>query len=88
VQSVAAKYHKLICQPSVMHVSQFLVLYGNIGIFTEQGLEKLNDFTTKFFQHGSNHKEQGGHQRKLKEQKCTKCKKEGHNKRICHNLTI
>ena len=37
-----------------MHVSQFL----DIGMFTQQGLEKLNDFTTVFFQHTSNHREQ------------------------------
>jgi len=41
-----------------MHVSEFLTLYGNIGIFTQQGLEKLNDITTIFYQHASNHKEQ------------------------------
>ena len=32
-----------------MHVSQFLEMYGNIGQFTQQGLEKLNDLTTIFF---------------------------------------
>jgi ubiquinone/menaquinone biosynthesis C-methylase UbiE len=29
-----------------MHVSEFLRLYGNIVMFTQQGLEKLNDVTT------------------------------------------
>ena len=29
-----------------MHVSQFIDLYGNITMFTQQGLEKLNDLTT------------------------------------------
>ena len=41
-----------------MHVSQFLVLYGNIAKFNQQGLEKLNDLTTIYFQHASNHREQ------------------------------
>ena len=41
-----------------MHVSQFLNLYGNIRMFTQQGLEKLNEFTTIFYQHASNHREQ------------------------------
>ena len=40
-----------------MHIPQFLKLHGNIGIFTQQGLEKLNDLTTKYFQCSSNHKE-------------------------------
>lgn len=33
-----------------MHVSEFLRLNGNIVIFTQQGLEKLNDITTVHFQ--------------------------------------
>lgn len=38
------------------HVPQFLQLYdGNISIFSQQGLEKLNDITTKHFQRGTNH---------------------------------
>ena len=37
-------------------VPQFLSLYdGNISIFNQQGLEKLNDVTTKHFQRGTNH---------------------------------
>lgn len=40
-----------------MHISQFLELYGNIVTFTQQGLEKLNDTTTIYFQHTSNHRE-------------------------------
>ena len=42
-----------------MHVPQFLSLHGNITIFTQQGLEKLNDVTTKYFQRSSNHHEMG-----------------------------
>ena len=40
-----------------MHVPQFLRLYGNIVSFTQQGLEKLNELTTKYFQSASNHRE-------------------------------
>ena len=39
------------------HVPQFLRLYGNIVQFTQQGLEKLNDLTTKYFHSSSNHRE-------------------------------
>ena len=39
-----------------MHVPQFLRMYGNISVFTQQGLEKLNDFSTKFYQRSSNHR--------------------------------
>lgn len=41
-----------------MHVSQFLKLHGNINIFTQQGLEKLNDMMTIHFHHSPNHREQ------------------------------
>lgn len=37
------------------HVHEFLRLYGNIVIFNQQGLEKLNDLTTKHFQRATNH---------------------------------
>ena len=33
-----------------MHVSQFLSLHGDIISFTQQGLEKLNDMMTIYFQ--------------------------------------
>ena len=32
-----------------MHVCQVLDLYGNITMFTQQGLEKLNDIATIHF---------------------------------------
>ena len=35
---------------------QFVKLYGNIISFTQQGLEKLNDVSTKHFQRASNHR--------------------------------
>ena len=83
-----------------MHVSQFLELYGNIAKFNQQGLEKLNDLTTIYFQHASNHREgalqqilekrnrikeleEQGYLRSIREQKCSKCNKSGHNKRKC-----
>ena len=40
-----------------MHIPEFLRLHGNITMFTQQGLEKLNDLSTKYFQRGSNHRE-------------------------------
>ena len=40
-----------------MHVPEFMKLYGSILLFTQQGLEKLNDITTVHFQHSSNHRE-------------------------------
>lgn len=43
-----------------MHVFEFLKLYGNIVLFTQQGLEKLNDITTIHFQRASNHRELEG----------------------------
>lgn len=40
-----------------MHVPEFLHMYGNIVMFTQQGLEKLNDTTTQHFQRASNHRD-------------------------------
>ena len=37
------------------HVHEFLRLYGNIVIFSQQGLKKLNDATTKYYQSATNH---------------------------------
>ena len=39
-----------------MHVPEFLRMYGNISSYTQQGLEKVNDFTTKYYQRSSNHR--------------------------------
>ena len=41
-----------------MHVPQFVCLHGNITMFTQQGLEKLNELTTKYFQRGTSHYEE------------------------------
>ena len=38
----------------VNHVSEFLRLYGSLVPYNQQGLEKLNDFTTKDYQCSSN----------------------------------
>ena len=38
------------------HLHEFLRLYGNVVIFSQQGLEKLNDLTTKHYQRATNHK--------------------------------
>ncbi len=40
-----------------MHVSQLIQLHGNISKFSEQGLEKLNDLTTKHYLRSTNHRE-------------------------------
>ena len=39
------------------HVSEFLQLYGSLVPYNQQGLEKLNDFTTKDYQRSSNHRD-------------------------------
>ena len=39
-----------------MHVPEFIKLYGSLLSFTQQGLEKLNDRSTKDFQKASNHR--------------------------------
>ena len=42
----------------VSHVPEFLQLYGTIVPFTQQGLEKLNDITTKEYFRASNHQKE------------------------------
>jgi len=39
------------------HVPEFIRLHGNLISFTQQGLEKLNDVSTKEFQRASNHRD-------------------------------
>ena len=41
----------------VAHVPEFLGIHGAIVLYTQQGLEKLNDSLTKFYYLGSNHRE-------------------------------
>ena len=38
-----------------MHVWEFIELYGSLLAFSQQGLEKLNDFTTIHYMRASNH---------------------------------
>ena len=40
-----------------MHIGEFIHLHGSVVKFTQQGLEKLNDVTTKQFQRATNHQE-------------------------------
>ena len=40
-----------------MYVPEFIELYGKISPFTQQGLEKLNDKTTKYFFRSTNQRE-------------------------------
>jgi hypothetical protein len=40
-----------------MHVPQFIELYGNLTKFTKQGLEKLNDLTTKHYLRSTKNKD-------------------------------
>lgn len=42
--------HSFIC-----HVPEFLTLYGNLTQFTQQGMEKLNDTSTKYYFRATNH---------------------------------
>ncbi len=39
------------------HVPEFVRRYGNITMFTQEGLEKLNDITTKHYQRSTNHRD-------------------------------
>ena len=41
----------------MMHVHEFITLHGNLVSFSQQGLEKLNDFSTKQFQLASSHRD-------------------------------
>ena len=45
--------HALVC-----HVPEFLTLYGNLTQFTQQGMEKLNDTSTKYYFRATNHHKQ------------------------------
>ena len=38
------------------HVPEFVSLYTNLEYFTQQGMEKYNDITSKFFFRSSNHR--------------------------------
>ena len=82
-----------------MHVAQFLSLHGNIGVYTQLGLEKSTDLIATYFQRSSNHHEMDclkqilekqnridsleEYQRDKSLKKCSKCDFFGHNKRSC-----
>ena len=59
VTSFVFTYQSKDCTPYIhafaMHTSEFIQLHGNIVSFTQQGLEKLNDVTTKQYQRATNH---------------------------------
>ena len=40
-----------------MHMGEIIQLHGSVVRFTQQGMKKLNDLTTKHFQRVSNHHE-------------------------------
>ena len=60
VSSFTSLYQKKDVTPYMhcfaMYTCEFVRLYGNIVTFTKQGLEKLNDVTTKQFQRSTNHR--------------------------------
>jgi len=39
----------------VSHISEFLAAHGTIAVFSQQGLEKLNDDVTKYYFRSTNH---------------------------------
>ena len=39
----------------ISHVPEFLTLYGNLTQFTQQGMEELNDTSTKYYFRAMNH---------------------------------
>ena len=40
------------------HAPEFIKHYGDVAKFTQEGLEKLNDITTKHYQRSTNHRDQ------------------------------
>ena len=40
-----------------MHIGEYIQLHGSVVRFTQQGLGKLNDLTTKHYQQATNHQE-------------------------------
>lgn len=42
----------------IVHLPEFMELYGSIAPFTQQGLEKLNDVYTQYYFRSTNHREQ------------------------------
>ena len=69
-----------------MHVSQLIELYRNIVTFTQRGLEKLNDTTTIYFQHSSNHREHQALKQILEKRNCIEELELTGHKRTTRNL--
>ena len=80
------------------HVGEFLTLHGSLLPFTQQGLEKYNDITTKHYFRSTNHKgtqaftqkqnriehlHDSGLYTQKKTVKCGNCQQEGHSIRTC-----
>lgn len=40
------------------HAPEFIRHYGSVAKFSQEGLEKLNDITTKHYQRSTNHRDQ------------------------------
>ena len=76
----------------VWHVPEFIELHGKISPFTQQGLEKLNDKTTKYFFRSTNQrgldflKQIVLKRNRVAEKRsfnCSNCNLQGHNIKIC-----
>ena len=94
VKNVTPHIHLLTC-----HIPQFLKKYGTIALFSQQGLEKLNDVITKDYFRGTNHRNcltqillklncleelsDEGYVRSKEVYTCKSYKQQGHNIRTC-----
>ena len=60
LKKILVKYQKKDVTPYMhalcSHVPEFLSLYGNIECFTQQGMEKYNDITSKNYFRSTNHR--------------------------------
>ena len=53
-----------------MDMEEFIQLHGSVVKFTQQGLEKLNELTTKHFQRATNHHESQSLRKILEKRLC------------------
>jgi len=85
VKDFADVYHGKNVPPYMhvfsIHVAQFLEIYGSISCFSQQGLEKHNNLTTKYFQHSTNHHERESLLQILQKQNRIEMLEEYHNLR-------
>ena len=85
------------------HVGEFLTLHGSLLPFTQQGLEKYNDITTKHYFRSTNHKgtqaftqkqnriehlHDSGLYTQKKTVKCGNCQQEGHSIRTLRYCSL